>query len=121
GGTLCGRVVSSRRPPDWSILEGRRVIELRPEGLPTKSDAVSWIAAERPAAPILYVGDAVTDEDAFRSLRRGDFPVLVDAGRALLEQGAGVGLTHARFGLAGTDAVCELVGARCASTGVLRG
>src|SRR5262245_504762 len=102
-------VVSSLRPPDWDILEGRRVVELRPRGLPTKADAVSWIAAERPAAPILYVGDDVTDEDAFRELRRGDFPVLVDAGRALLEQGSAVGLTHARFGLASTDAVRALV------------
>jgi len=102
-------VVSSLRPPDWDILEGRRVVELRPAGLPTKADAVSWIAAERPAAPILYVGDDVTDEDAFRALRRNDFPVLVDAGRALQEQGPGVGLTHARFGLASTDAVRELV------------
>jgi trehalose 6-phosphate phosphatase len=102
-------VVSSLRPPDWSILEGRRVVELRPTGLPTKADAVSWIAAQRPAAPILYVGDDVTDEDAFRALRRGDFPVVVDAGRALQEQGPGVGLTHARFGLPNTDAVRELV------------
>lgn len=102
-------VVSSLRPAGWSMLEGRRVVELRPDGLPTKADAVSWIAAERPAAAILYVGDDATDEDAFRALRRGDFPVLVDAGRALAEQGPGAGLSHARFGLAGTDAVRALV------------
>ncbi len=102
-------VVSSLRPRDWNMLEGRRVVELRPVGLPTKADAVSWIAAVRPNATILYVGDDVTDEDAFRELRRGDFPVLVDAGRALAEQGPGVGLTHARFGLPNTDAVRELV------------
>ena len=102
-------VVSSLRPSGWSVLEGRRVVELRPDGLPTKADAVSWIASERPGAAILYVGDDATDEDAFRALRRGDFPVLVDAGRAMAEQGAGVTLTRARFGLAGIDAVRALV------------
>src|SRR5262249_24616092 len=103
-------VVAALRPPGWTLLEGRRVAELRARDMPTKADAVLWIAARRPAATILYVGDDVTDEDAFRALRRRDFPVLVDAGTARAEQGRGRGrATHARFSLAGTDAVRELV------------
>ncbi len=102
-------VVRALRPAGWTMLEGRRVVELRPRGLPTKADAMRWIARQRPAATILYVGDDATDEDAFRALRRRDFPVLVDAGRARAEQGVGARPTHARFALAGTDAVRELV------------
>jgi trehalose 6-phosphate phosphatase len=103
------KVVTALRPAGWSRLEGRRVVELRPAGLPTKAAAVVWIAARRPAAAILYVGDDATDEDAFRALRDGDFPVLVDATRARAERRSGTRLTHARFALGGTAAVRELV------------
>jgi trehalose 6-phosphate phosphatase len=98
-------VVSAVRPPTWKLLEGRRVIELRPPGLPTKGDAVRWLASQRPDAAILYVGDDATDEDAFRALRRTDFPVLVDAGRARRERGRSAGATAARWSLHGPDDV----------------
>lgn len=102
-------VVDSLRPAGWMLLGGRRVFELRPDALPTKADAVQWISAERPDAAVLYVGDDATDEDAFRALRRGDFPVAVDAGRARAERGTATTHTHARFVLADTDEVARLV------------
>ncbi len=102
-------VVSALRPAGWTLLEGRRVVELRPEGLPTKADAVQWIAAQRPDAAVLYVGDDATDEDAFRALRRGDFAVAVDASGARAERGPAAGATHANFALGGTEAVRALL------------
>ena len=102
-------LVSRARPDRWSLLEGRRVFELRPDGLPSKGNAVQWIAARRPGAAILYVGDDATDEDAFHTLRRDDFPVLVGATAARRERGRSPSATGALFTLPDTTAVGELV------------
>jgi len=104
-------VVTRARPDRWSLLEGRRVVELRPAGLPSKGDAVQWIAAGRPGAAILYAGDDATDEDAFRALSRADFAVLVGGGAAQRERRGGGPGTAARFTLTDTTAVGELVAA----------
>lgn len=54
---------------------GRRVVELRPPDAWDKGRAVEWFldrwasGGSRPRA--LYIGDDVTDEDAFRALARG--------------------------------------------------
>ncbi len=109
GRTRARIVVSRLRPAGWRLLEGRRVFELLPAGLPSKGDALRWIAAERPAAAILYLGDDATDEDAFRALGRGDFPVMVDPARARAERPPGGGSTSARFVLRGRDAVRALL------------
>src|SRR5262249_28592221 len=102
-------VVTAMRPPTWRLMQGRRVLELRPPGLPTKGDAVRWLASQRPGAAVLYVGDDATDEDAFRALRRTDFPVLVDAGRACVERGGNADPTAARWSLRGPDDVRRLL------------
>jgi trehalose 6-phosphate phosphatase len=102
-------LVTRLRPDRWSLLEGRRVFELRPDGLPSKGDAVQWIAAGRPGAAILYLGDDATDEDAFHALRRDDFPVRVGGAAAHRERRrAGTG-TAARFTLPDTTAVARLL------------
>src|SRR5262249_59276389 len=67
-------LVSRARPDRWSLLEGRRVFELRPDGLPTKGDAVQWIAAQRPGAAMLYVGPGATRADALQAPRRHALP-----------------------------------------------
>jgi trehalose 6-phosphate phosphatase len=105
-------VVRRLRPPGWVLLEGRRVAELRPRGLPTKADAVRWIAASHAGAPVLYVGDDATDEDAFKILGRRDFPVVVDPARASAERSSAAP-TRARYTLGGPGAVHRLVGALC--------
>jgi len=102
------KVVRQARPTGWQVLEGRRVLELRPRRLPTKADAVRWIAARRPGAPVLYVGDDATDEDAFAVLGRGDFPVRVESRRARTERGAAF-RTHARWRVAGHAGVARLI------------
>ena len=101
-------VVRRFEPRGWVLLEGRRVTELRPRGLPTKGDAVRWIAASRPTARILYVGDDVTDEDAFRALRHTDFAVVVDPVHARAESRSRRP-TRAAFRLDSPEAVHDLL------------
>jgi len=102
------KVVRQARPTGWQVLEGRRVLELRPRRLPTKADAVRWIAARRPGAAVLYVGDDATDEDAFAVLGRGDFAVRVESRRARAERGTAF-RTHARWRVAGHTGVARLI------------
>jgi trehalose 6-phosphate phosphatase len=102
-------LVARSRPDRWSLLEGRRVFELRPDGLPGKGEAVQWIAAGRPGAAILYAGDDATDEDAFHAMRRDDFSVLVGAARARRERPRDRSDTAALFTLPDTTAVAQLI------------
>lgn len=101
-------VVRDARLPGLELIEGRRVLELRPLGGPTKGTAVRAIAGSRPAAPILYVGDDTTDEDAFAVLGPGDFGVLVDDAHAHEERPQG-SATRARWRVPDTESVLALV------------
>jgi len=83
GGTFA---VHYRHAPDWeaarAALEtwaeavphglvpiwGKAVVELRAEGI-SKGTAVAALAAEHPDRTPVYLGDDVTDEDAFRALQ----------------------------------------------------
>lgn len=95
-------------PAGWTLLAGRRVFEIRPLSLPTKGDAVHWLARRRRGAPILYVGDDATDEDAFAVLGPDDWPVRVDAAGAHRERPT-PGRSSARFTLPDPEAVGRLV------------
>jgi trehalose 6-phosphate phosphatase len=53
--------------PGARVFGGHLVVNVVPEGAPTKADAVESFAAAFGGAPVLYVGDDATDEDAFRS------------------------------------------------------
>ncbi|MEM0963244.1 MAG: trehalose-phosphatase [Bacteroidota bacterium] len=69
--------------PDGLVpIWGKAVVELRAEGV-SKGAAVARIAAEHPARTPVYLGDDVTDEDAFvalQSLRQPSVTVKVGAG-----------------------------------------
>jgi trehalose-phosphatase len=106
-------LVGRARPPGWVVLEGRRVLELRPRLLPNKGDAVRWIASRRPGAVVLYVGDDATDEDAFAALGPGDFAVRVESRRARVERGGRGARTHARWKVAGHAGVVRLIERLC--------
>ena len=55
--------------PDGLVpIWGKAVVELRAEGV-SKGVAVTRIAAEHPDRTPVYLGDDVTDEDAFRALQ----------------------------------------------------
>jgi trehalose-phosphatase len=102
------KVVHEVRLPDFALIVGRRVLELRPVDAPTKGHAVRTIAATRPGAPILYIGDDTTDEDAFAVLGPHDFAVLVDDERARAERPREA-VSHARYVVEGTDDVARIV------------
>ena len=53
--------------PGARVFGGHLVVNVVPEGAPTKADAVESLASAFPGSPVLYVGDDDTDEDAFRS------------------------------------------------------
>ena len=55
-------------PDVLDAIWGKKVVELRPEGL-TKGTAVRRIAEEHPGHVPVYLGDDVTDEDAFEALQ----------------------------------------------------
>lgn len=58
-------------PDALDAIWGKKVVELRPEGL-TKGTAVRRIAEEHPDHIPVYLGDDVTDEDAFEALQEMD-------------------------------------------------
>ncbi len=55
-------------PAGLTPIWGKAVVELRPDGV-SKGTAVARIAAEHPDRTPVYLGDDVTDEDAFRALQ----------------------------------------------------
>ncbi|MEO7966394.1 MAG: trehalose-phosphatase, partial [Gemmatimonadaceae bacterium] len=61
-----------RLPADARIMDGHKVVNVVPAGAPNKGDALKQVAAEASLDAILFVGDDVTDEDAFAVLTRGD-------------------------------------------------
>lgn len=69
--TVDGVVGSNGRP--FEVTLGRKVLEIRPRVDWNKGMAVRWIRESlgKPDALSLYVGDDLTDEDAFSALPRG--------------------------------------------------
>lgn len=54
----------------FSITSGKKVYEIRPHGIWNKGDAVKWIWKKFGGDSIpVYIGDDVTDEDAFKAIR----------------------------------------------------
>lgn len=67
------------RHPELRLGTGRKVTELRPAAPWNKGEAVTWLlgAIGRPDGVPIYVGDDLTDEDAFLALPEGGVGVLV--------------------------------------------
>jgi len=83
-------------PEMLDAIWGKKVVELRPEGL-TKGTAVRRIADEHPDRTPVYLGDDTTDEDAFEALQALDRPVVTVR--------IGEEETRADYRLAGPDEV----------------
>ena len=66
-------------PEMLDAIWGKDVMELRPKGL-TKGTAVRRIAQQHPDRAPVYLGDDVTDEDAFEALAGRDEAVTVKIG-----------------------------------------
>jgi trehalose 6-phosphate phosphatase len=84
----------------FHVTNGLMVFEIRPRVNWNKGTAVQWIliAAERPGAMPVYLGDDVTDEDAFSALPAG---ITVRVGRA--------GESSAKYHLEYQEAVLEFL------------
>ncbi|NOZ77262.1 MAG: trehalose-phosphatase [Euryarchaeota archaeon] len=70
------------------VTRGKKVLEVRPAGVPDKGDIALYLAGLFPSSLPIYIGDDTTDEDAFRALReRGAVTVLVspEPGRTLAD------------------------------------
>jgi len=80
-------------PEGLSVIRGKKVFELRPEGH-SKGVAVARIAHQHLDCTPVYLGDDVTDEDAFQALPPPAVTVKV-----------GEGATAARYRLAGVEDV----------------
>ncbi|MGB9781641.1 MAG: trehalose-phosphatase [Moorellaceae bacterium] len=61
---------------DLELLQGRKVLEVRPRGV-HKGLAVEYLSNLYPWALPVYLGDDLTDEDAFRALEGKGLTVLV--------------------------------------------
>jgi trehalose 6-phosphate phosphatase len=85
-------------PEELDAIWGKKVVELRPEGL-SKGTAVRRIAEAHPDHVPVYLGDDVTDEDAFAALK--------DMNREAVTIKVGDGDTRAGAHLDGSDAVME--------------
>ncbi len=85
-------------PEILDAIWGKKVVELRPEGL-TKGTAVRRIAGQHPEHTPVYLGDDTTDEDAFAALQ--------DLDREAVTVRIGEADTQADYRLSGPNAVVE--------------
>ena len=91
--------------PGYEVMAGKEVLEARPAGV-HKGGAVAellrgWEGTSGGDVAVLYVGDDVTDEDAFRALGGAPLAVTVQVG--------GSGETAAQYRLEGQGEVAELL------------
>lgn len=82
-------------PDTLDAIWGKDVVELRPKGI-SKGTAVSEIVRRHPGRTPVYLGDDVTDEDAFRVLDENAVTIKVGEGR-----------TAARYRLGGVEDVVD--------------
>ena len=87
---LVSLIGSAEVPPEIRIHEGKKVFEFRPKIPWNKGFALREISRhlDVPDNAIVFLGDDLTDEDAFRELREGAITVHV---------GSPVGISMARF------------------------
>lgn len=79
------RVLTALLPAGWRLAGGKRIWEFRPADAWGKGDAVA-LAARRLNARVVFIGDDVTDEEAFIHLGRGAFTVKVGPGPTLAQE-----------------------------------
>ena len=88
------------------VTGGRKVIELRPNVAWDKGKTLGWILQRLPGSgPLLpiYVGDDLSDEDAFDAVRRGGVGIVVRHSEH------GDRKSSARFSLENPGAVCTFI------------
>jgi trehalose-phosphatase len=67
----------------FRLLPGKKVIEIRPRVNWNKGLAVKRLRQSFPRdTKVLYVGDDVTDEDVFKSLKKNDYGIRIGKSRS---------------------------------------
>jgi len=75
--------ISTRYEHFFKITPGKKVLEIRPLDAWNKGDAVSWMLEKFGAGTLpVYVGDDITDEDAFRALKSSGISIAVGGSHA---------------------------------------
>ena len=90
--------------PGYEVMSGKEVLEARPAGVHKGGAVAELLAGWESSAgdvAVLYVGDDVTDEDAFRALGGAPLAVTVQVG--------GNGETAAQYRLEAQSEVAELL------------
>jgi trehalose 6-phosphate phosphatase len=67
---LLARLRPVAKAHGYRLLEGKKVVELAPEGGPTKGDVLVRVARTAGLSAAMYAGDDVADVEAFRALDR---------------------------------------------------
>ncbi|MCV7166661.1 trehalose-phosphatase [Mycobacterium stomatepiae] len=107
--TTVSRLGRSRR---LRVTQGRKVVELGPNVAWDRSDTPDWLlekiladdrTVESPAALPIYIGDDLTDEDAFDAVHFDGVGIVVR------HDEAGDRPSAARFSLENPSAVCEFI------------
>jgi trehalose 6-phosphate phosphatase len=83
--------------PQLGLQSGSKVVEFLADRV-TKADALASLRSRHDVTDVVFIGDDLTDEHAFRSMRPSDFSVKV-----------GPGGTAARFRLPSVDTVVEFL------------
>ena len=96
----------AEKDPTLRMIRGKKVFELRPALEWNKGHALRWLvdrlAQERDAVVPIYIGDDLTDEDAFEALGAGGIGVVV---RGETDDR----LSLARYALSGPDEVLSFL------------
>ncbi len=103
------RATEIARQHGLRVMDGKKIVELRPDVEVNKGTAAVALAERFDVGPangsVVYVGDDLTDEDAFRALRKA-----VPLGVTIrVVHGEGPSATAAEWTLGGTDDVRELL------------
>jgi alpha,alpha-trehalose-phosphate synthase [UDP-forming]/trehalose-phosphatase len=70
--------IADRHKDLFRITSGKKVLEIRPYGIWNKGDAVKWILKNLDGERVpVYIGDDVTDEDAFNVLRGSGISICI--------------------------------------------
>lgn len=78
-GVVARVMTGPARRPGVRVVAGKKVVELS-VSRKDKGDAVRHLRRDHPADIACFIGDDVTDEDAFRALEPGDFGIKVGEG-----------------------------------------
>jgi alpha,alpha-trehalase len=85
-----------QRLPGLREMRGKKVFELQPDVVWNKGEAILWLqdalGLDRSHAVTIYMGDDVTDEDAFRAVSEGGFGLGIRVASPMSE-------SHAHYGL----------------------